>query len=259
MGVNVTIDQGNSRAKIAVWHQGQSRPAIVTAVKKLDIAAIDSALSSLDIDHIIYCNVSDSSDIIISHLKARCDNVLEMTHRTPVPLTVDYATPATLGLDRLAAAVGARRVAGFDSVPLLVVDLGTAATYDLVTADGHYRGGNIAPGIAMRLRALNNFTARLPIVDIDGDTPNWGYDTTTALRSGAVDGVVAETEYYRRRLGPEASVILTGGSARLVASRLSFDTIIEPDLVSIGLEAILKYTLGASPTASSQKANHHTK
>ncbi|MGN0960124.1 MAG: type III pantothenate kinase, partial [Coriobacteriales bacterium] len=67
----------------------------------------------------------------------------------------------------------------------LVVDMGTAITYDVVTADGKFLGGNIAPGIFVRLEALNHFTKALPLVETDGDCPRWGYDTTTALRAGA--------------------------------------------------------------------------
>ncbi len=105
---------------------------------------------------------------------------------TPVPINNRYATPHTLGTDRLAAAVGAYfRQKGHD---LLIVDVGTCITYDFVTSAGDYLGGNISPGPTVRLKALNSFTDSLPLVNRRGDTPELGFDTETAIRSGVMYG-----------------------------------------------------------------------
>ena len=161
---------------------------------------------------------------------------------TPGPLVIDYASPTTLGADRIAAATGAMTLVPGETA--LVVDMGTAITYDVVTAMGHYLGGNIAPGIFVRLEALNHFTSALPLVETDGDTPRWGYNTETALRSGAIRGVVGELQYYRHCLAaehPHPRVVLTGGSAELITPYITSKIITEPHLVLIGLNAILKY------------------
>ena len=119
--------------------------------------------------------------------------------------------------------------------------MGTAVTYDLVSADGHFRGGNIAPGIGMRLRSLNSFTARLPKVVGYGDTPLLGTDTATAMRAGAVRGVVSEIVYYRNSLPEGTNVVLTGGWAERVSEFLDFPVILEKCLVTKGLLSILLY------------------
>ena len=147
----------------------------------------------------------------------------------------------TLGPDRIAAAAGAWQLAtGRQS---LVVDMGTAITYDVVTSDGHYIGGNIAPGIFVRLEALNHFTKALPLVETDGPVPRWGNDTASALRSGAIRGVVGELQYYRHCLlaDQHPDVFLTGGSADLITPFITTPIHVEPNLVLIGLNSILNY------------------
>lgn len=248
MGVNLTIDHGNTRAKIGLWISGEDIPLSMTAVDRLDASSIEAILRDVVIDHAIYCSVAGRDVDIIDILKQRCGDVIEMTHRTTVPLKVVYSTPETLGPDRLAAAIGARYLMGDDMQDLLVVDLGTAVTYDVVSAGQCYLGGNIAPGITMRLHALNSYTARLPIVPVNGETPVWGHDTTTALRSGAVHGVVAEIEYYRQRLGDGCHVILTGGDAPTVMPLLPPYCQFKPDLVSLGLMVILDYNIKTKET-----------
>ena len=135
-----------------------------------------------------------------------------------------------------------------DDKSLLVVDMGTAVTYDVVTADGRYLGGNIAPGVGMRLRALRSFTARLPEVNGYGDTPAFGFDTKTAMRAGAVRGVVSEIEYYRRLLPEGTQVVLTGGWSRRVSEFLEFPVAVDHCLVTKGLLSILLYN-SDSPSA----------
>ena len=119
--------------------------------------------------------------------------------------------------------------------------MGTAVTYDVVTADGHYAGGNIAPGVGMRLRALRSFTARLPEVNGYGETPDFGHDTMTAMRAGAVRGVAGEIKYYLGLLPPATRVVLTGGWSKRVGEMLDFPFTTDPCLVTKGLLSILLY------------------
>ena len=124
-----------------------------------------------------------------------------------------YRTPHTLGVDRLAAVLGARSLQ--PEGHLLVVDAGTCITFDVLLADGRYIGGNISPGLSMRLAAMHAYTARLPLVDAQGELPLLGLDTPTALRSGVLRGIAYEIEGYVRRLREEygtISTFLTGGN-----------------------------------------------
>lgn len=238
MGYNLTIDQGNSAAKIVIWHNdefvAESFHKGLTAQETIIIAKKYNICSA------IYCSVAESGNDIMEALRESINgNVIELTCKTPMPIVIDYATPATLGRDRIAAAVGAYMA--HIGKTTLVIDLGTAITYDVVSADGHFIGGNIAPGMKMRLDALHHFTARLPQINISGETPLWGRNTETALRSGAIHGIVGEINYYRSKLPNDTSVVLTGGSAAAIQPMLNFGSEIDPHLVNKGLNCILNY------------------
>jgi type III pantothenate kinase len=196
------------------------------------------------IDAAIACSVADDPRPLLQVAEdAGCSRVVEFTTAMPVPLVIDYRTPMTLGVDRLAAAVGAASIA--PDVDLLIADIGTAATFDVVSADGHYLGGNIAPGVKMRLTGMHEHTSRLPYVDARGETPLFGFDTTTAMRVGAVRGVVAELMYYRS-LGtdtPRRTFVSGGWGADVMALLPDGINNIEYNkyLVNQGLNSILLY------------------
>lgn len=241
MAFNLTIDQGNTTSKLALWTAGGK---MESSCHKMHLVARDIAgiAPGDEIDTAIYCTVLQRQATVLRALERRARKVIEFTASTPIPLRISYNSPQTLGLDRLAAAVGAAALEGCHGREILVVDLGTAITYDRVSDDAEYCGGNIAPGIYMRLKSLNHYTARLPLVNPkETDVPVWGHDTRSALLGGAVRGVVAEIEYYHSLCGKEAATVLTGGDAGMIAPLLSFPTLIEPDLVSKGLNDIIEY------------------
>ncbi len=236
MGLKLTIDRGNSASKAVVWDNDT-----IVACESYPTVTVDEITAlrrRFPFDAAVFCSVADSGDIV-GALKAIGMEPLEFNGMTPSPLTVDYSTPETLGADRLAAAVGAWTL--FPGHDILIADIGTAATYDTVSALRHYRGGNIAPGVGMRLRALNAFTARLPLVKSTGETPLWGHSTETAIRAGAVNGVIAEIEFYRRRAGNDTRVVITGGWGEEIARRLDFEATYDRNLVNRGLNCILRY------------------
>lgn len=237
MGYYLTIDQGNSSAKVVVWHNDE--PIGEHYFESLSVAHIESLINIHGIDAAIYCSVAAVGTDIMNSLSQKCHLAIELTHLTPMPITIGYATPHTLGRDRIATAVGAQ--CRFPGTTVLVVDMGTAVTYDVVDSNACFIGGNIAPGVNMRLEAMHHFTARLPIVDPNGDLPTWGYDTTTAMRAGAINGVVAEIEHYYGQLPAGSKVIITGGWAQAISPLLSIDHEIDPLLVNRGLNCILRY------------------
>lgn len=174
--------------------------------------------------------------------------LLRFTPDTPVPITNRYRSPETLGTDRLAAVIGASSLRpGKD---LLIIDAGTCITYEVIDARGNYWGGNIAPGMQMRLRALHEFTARLPLVEAEGEVPGMGYNTETAIRSGVLRGMKYEIEGYIKSMMakfPHLEVFLTGGN------RINFDTNIinliftDKYIVPRGLNKILDYNRPPDP------------
>lgn len=249
MRLKLTIDRGNTAIKAALWSADgsmldtaigdETSPAgtLVEYMARRHLAQGDSFAA------ISWCTVvaSDHAEDEAS-LSGLAPVVRELTPSLEVPLQIEYRTPATLGADRLAAALGAITVAGTGR-PLLVSDIGTAVTYDFVAPGPRYLGGNIAPGIALRLRALAAFTDALPAVSIDGgDIPLWGRTTAEAMRSGAVRGIAAELAYYHAAAGNDAVAVLTGGSAELLVNEniLTFDYIHDPYLVHKGLFSIIK-------------------
>lgn len=248
MEVRLTIDRGNTAIKGALWG---SDGAMLCTLKgdstrpAADLARELCRLGGVEPTGLLtaYCTVvaSDRADDLTS-LEPVCSRIVDLNASTPMPLTIDYRTPATLGADRIAAALGAIAVSGTDR-PLLISDIGTAVTYDYVAPGARYMGGNIAPGIDLRLRALAAFTDALPAVSPEGgDIPLWGTTTAEAMRSGAVRGVGAELEYYHRAAGDGTLAVLTGGSAKLLTDSdiLTFDYIHDPYLVHKGLYSIIR-------------------
>jgi type III pantothenate kinase len=126
------------------------------------------------------------------------------------------------------------------------VDAGTCVTYEVLRADGTYLGGNIAPGLKMRLKAMHEFTARLPRVEV-GELQGWiGFSTVTAMRNGATLGLVYEVkghlEDMQNNFGP-TKVLMTGGDAGIIARESVENWTVEPNLVLIGLNHILNHCL----------------
>lgn len=162
--------------------------------------------------------------------------------QTPVPISVAYDR-TTLGSDRLAAVVGAEYLS--PGCELLVIDAGTAITYERVSADGLYLGGNISPGLHVRLKSLHGFTSRLPLLDDMDYTLGYGLDTISAMQHGVALGVVYEIEGYinsLRRDYPQLKVYLTGGDADQLAAVVEMTGVeLSHDLVLLGLNRILEY------------------
>lgn len=173
------------------------------------------------------------------------DRVVQISTRTPMPIGNRYATPATLGVDRICAAVGAYAQCGRG--PLLVIDAGTAITYEYVDAAGDYQGGGISPGLRTRFRALQHFTAALPLVEADGDLPLVGYNTETSIRSGVVNGLIAEieglVERYRALAGADIPVFLTGGDTAFLGNHLKNINFADAHLLLRGIHTVILHNV----------------
>lgn len=238
MGLNLTIDRGNTMTKVAIWDKGELLTA--ESLVKAETADILRVICSFrNIDRALLCTVAGGFENLGKALAEMGISFSELSNNDSLPIKIDYGSRATLGVDRIAAAAGAwSLIKGKD---VLIVDIGTAVTYDRLTSKGVFAGGCIAPGIGMRLKALNYYTAALPLVNSRGATMTWGRSTETAMRSGAVNGVVAETSFYHSRLPKGGVTVVTGGWSREIAKRLDFEVIVDETLVSRGLNSILLY------------------
>ena len=240
---NLTIDNGNTSVKVAFFI-GTELVATNRFMRR-DVRLLDRFISTYKPDSAIMCSTasSEASQRVEELINQRCSRVMNLTHATPMPISLGYRTPQTLGRDRIATAVGAWSIAQGGDV--LVIDAGTAITYDLVTADGCFVGGNIAPGLGLRFKSLHEHTGWLPLVDADGDTPVMGYDTQTAIRSGVLLGLLGEIRSCIATLKmshPGLTVFLTGGDGKLLHSRLGEEGVIyQEHLAAEGLNRIYLY------------------
>ncbi len=240
---NLTIDNGNTSVKVAFFI-GTELVATNRFMRR-DVRLLDRFISTYKPDSAIMCSTasSEASQRVEELINQRCCRVMSLTHETPMPITLGYRTPQTLGRDRIATAVGAWSIAQGGDV--LVIDAGTAITYDLVTADGCFVGGNIAPGLGLRFKSLHEHTGRLPLVDADGDAPVMGYDTQTAIRSGVLLGLLGEIRSCIATLKmshPGLTVFLTGGDGKLLHNRLGEEGVIyQEHLAAEGLNRIYLY------------------
>jgi len=240
--MNLCIDQGNSSTKIGIFDQ--DKLIEFATVEKFGSAEISKLFEKFLIDACILSSVILENDELLTELRNKCPEFIELSHLTPIPIENRYKTPETLGKDRLAAVVGASFLKPKSDI--LVVDSGTAITYDFIDANKVYWGGNIAPGLNLRLRALHEFTQKLPLVEAQVESPDLGTDTQSAIISGALHGIVYEIDGYINHLKikyPKLSAFLTGGSAFYFDTKLKNAIFAERNLVLIGLNRILQYNV----------------
>lgn len=240
----LTIDQGNSTAKTVVFRA--DKPVDVRRFDSLRLEDLEGIVAHWQPEAIVYCAVGHVDARLVESLRCFPDaEVMVVTHATPLPVPVRYATPSTLGLDRVCAAIGAATL--FPGEAALVVDAGTAVTLDVVGSDGAFMGGNIAPGLRMRLKALHDFTKALPEVKPDGPLPPFGTDTDTAIRAGVAGGLLAEIRHCAaeaKRLYGARRIVITGGDAPLIAEYLKNDNLaidVAETLTAEGLKRIFLY------------------
>lgn len=238
--MNLIVDMGNSRVKLALMERGGTVAQEVA--ERLSGPLLDAFLAGRRPERAILSSTRGAAAEALSLLRQRTDRLVEFTAATPVPIGNAYRTPATLGRDRLAAAVGAAEL--FPGRNVLIADFGTALTLDLLTADGVFRGGCISPGLRMRLRALHDYTATLPLCEPSGDAQLLGTSTEEAVVRGVMNALTFEVEGYIARLKEkfdDLQVIFTGGDAKFFDKRIKNTIFANCNLVLCGLDRILEY------------------
>jgi type III pantothenate kinase len=231
------IDRGNSRTKSGIFN---SAGQLVHAEPIMEnvVARLETLIPQYEIQHAIVSTTGES-DWDIRELKLTGVSV-ELSHTTPLPITILYRTPETLGRDRIASACGAHAM--MPGKNCLVIDAGTCVTMDMVLAKGFFIGGNIGPGLEMRLRAMHEGTARLPLAEPGFPELTFGDSTLHALQNGACLGMVMEIEGIINRAQKaygDISVVITGGDAARLAGHMESQIFVEPELVVHGLFQIL--------------------
>ena len=242
--MNLCIDQGNSRTKVALFKNGVIVKHLM--YKSFTSADVERLFSLYPISNSIVSSVANIEAAVVNALHRLSKHFILFDHLTRLPIVNCYQTPETLGHDRIAAAVGASYLAPKSN--LLIVDAGSAVTYDFVSIEQGFLGGNIAPGIKMRLTALNQMTKKLPRVEVEENAlrPLFGKNTREAIAAGVVRGLVFEVKGYMRALKEQDTqfeTYVTGGHAPYILNAMSTEVHHEPHLVLIGLNCILEHNI----------------
>ncbi len=245
------IDQGNSRLKIAIatdetlypTHLYATPPTVEQLMSQIGLYELPTTPL-----HAIYSSVGEREAPWLEPLRDICQLFVTLDDETPIPLQEIHYDRACLGADRLASVVAVARPS---HAPCLVIDIGTAITYDLLLPERRYMGGNIAPGPELRLQALHDYTARLPRIPWSGVGAHldlWqqgmGQETSEAIWLGVARSIVHEIDAYvseYRKRYPALELHLTGGYAEDFVKWLKYPTFVETNLVERGLRDILQY------------------
>ncbi len=234
--ISLSIDIGNHALKLGVFESGDLQSSL----------RFDSIIELSD-----YCKQFDAKTpaIISSVTNANLEplatwfrNLLILDEHTKWPLTINYKTPQTLGKDRLAAALGAMQIFPFKNC--LIIDAGTAITYDFMTKNGEFMGGSIAPGLEMKFKALHQFTQKLPLISKTDTISLTGGNTEEAIQSGVMLGSIMEMQGFIDAYTNQYNslqIIMTGGDHTYFVGKLKGTIFAEPDLVLKGLFELLKY------------------
>lgn len=235
--MNFVIDQGNTFTKLALFEGDKLLSFEV--FEEINNEIIISFISDYTIKRGIIASVRKKVDPNL--LKKY--NLIHLTHLTPLPLQINYKTPETLGVDRIAASVGAKSI--YAGEELLIIDIGTCVTFDFVNSKNEYLGGAIAPGFEMRFKALNYFTGKLPLIEFDRKQLKLIGDTTeSSIISGVYNGMKSEIEGIINRYLEQyesLKIVVTGGDINLFDLEPKNRIFADEFLVLKGLNEILNY------------------
>jgi type III pantothenate kinase len=239
MPTTLCFDFGNTRMKCAVFTDGKFVKEQVlendgeeTIRGLLDLYHPDRSILSSVINH----------DPLLEEVLRGATHFHKLDHQSRLPVTTPVGKPETIGADRLALVVAA--VTLFPGRNNLVIGLGSAITYNYVNKYKEFIGGGISPGMEMRFRSLQAFTARLPLVKPDWNFPLAGYDTRTNILSGVILGMAKEVdgiiEAYEEKYD-NFNVLLSGGDSVYFSRHLKKKIFADPYLIYKGLYAISEF------------------
>ena len=236
--INIVVDRGNSKIKLGIFDSYN----LIESHLFHSLDEIRSVLAKPHNNIIVSSVKEDMTEILNSSVASNFKVVLN--HQLPIPINIKYSTPLTLGVDRIADACGALQI--YPDTNCLVIDLGTCINYEFVDAERNYWGGIISPGMKMRFKAMNTFTARLPLVDEIMNPELIGRSTTECMQSGVVNGMIAEMNEFITQMRAKYTnlkVLMTGGDAQFFENQLKHSIFAAPELVLVGLNRILMHNV----------------
>ena len=194
----------------------------------------------------LICKMPEKNIELINYLESTFDFFIDLNEYTNIPIKNLYDSKSTLGKDRLAAVIGANNF--YPKSNVLVIDMGTAITFDFINKKDQYLGGSISPGLEMRFSALNHFTGKLPLLKKNEKFSLIGSNTESAIISGVQNGIIFEIDSYINNIKKEyedLKTILTGGDAIFFDKKLKNTIFVDLNLNFIGLNTILEYNKSA--------------
>ncbi len=244
MAHTLCIDWGNTQVKAALFNEENSIVASSRFNAPDAVSSLTDLLATYQPKGGVFCAVTNHTSEAESLLKEKLASYIKLDTNTFLPIMNAYSSPETLGTDRLAIAVGAQSL--FPEKNVLAISIGTCITYNFIQKNRAFRGGAISPGLRMRLRAMHEWTDKLPQVEPEGEVLLLGYDTATSMRSGAIYGMASEIDGMIAAFEaqyPDFNAVLTGGDAPLFANKLKTRIFADPDLLLKGLNLILKHNV----------------
>lgn len=240
--MNLIIDIGNTQIKTAVFDEN-------ILIEKNFISKVDFflVLKNISEKYLIQHSILSSVGVLNIEEMNKIQNLFDpmiLNDTTKLPFTNNYATPKTLGVDRIALVAAA--VNEFPNSDVLVIDAGSCITFDFVNKNQEYDGGAISPGIEMRYKAIYTFTANLPKLSLSDDIPKIGNSTKNAIHLGVENGIIQEIDgvigQYKAKYS-KLTVVLTGGDTIFLAKNIKSTIFANPNFLLEGLNSILIHNL----------------
>ncbi len=239
----LAVDIGNTKIKAAVFEGA----ALVSGFVFDKAGAAENIVEIFkqypEISESVLSSVGKDETGLLSQLEKR-SSLMVIGHNSAFPFQNSYATPDTLGIDRMVLSAGA--VLMYPGKNRLVIDAGTCITYDFTDSNNNYRGGAISPGLQLRYSGMHNFTAKLPLLYPEMPQNYIGDSTAASMHSGVVNGVLHELEGFMRQYNEqyqELTIILTGGDADFLAKRLKNTIFANSNFLLESLNLLYLYTI----------------
>ena len=239
--MNLIVDVGNTFVKIAVFQEDKLLKKMVVEVSAFENAHEKIIKDYPKIDKCMLASVGRLPKEVIIDLEKKYE-VLILDSNLKFPFHNHYATPHTLGVDRMALVSAS--VKQYPNNNVLIIDAGSCITYDFITDQNDYLGGAISPGIRLRYKSLHDFTANLPLLETEMPKNIIGDRTSEAIHSGVMHGIIKEIdgviEEYQERYS-DLTIILTGGDANFLSKQLKNSIFANSNFLLEGLNLILEY------------------
>ncbi len=237
----LVIDVGNTQIKAAVFEQNTLLKKEIIAYEDWQISLKKVIKKFSEISILVVASVGklEKSDFLTLDSGL---NVYFITRESKFPFNNLYASPTTLGIDRMILASGA--VLKYPNKNRLVIDAGTCITYDFIDSNDNYLGGAISPGIRLRYESLHNYTAKLPLLKKEKPIEIVGNSTTQSIHSGVINGVSFELDGFINSVldkNDNFIIILTGGDADFLAERLKNTIFANPNFLLESLNQTFQY------------------